>query len=408
MSNEYEYDTVRETNVISDTAEKASPRREVFVPREPDPAAWPMSEVKFSVTRGEELFFYVLAGFMAVIFLVFTIFFATTADRWTNPSSEPQETITDQQDNNKEPSEGNQDATQAPTLQKGPFADGADGNVLHGNAGQVSSIALNNQLATHAALASVSEGKVIAATGADEKIFPASLTKIMTLIVAVEYLESEAALQETITISKDIVDAMAAEDASGIGLAAGEKLTVEALLYALMLKSDGVAACQLACHIAGTEEAFVALMNRKASEMGLQNTHFMNPTGLHHENHYSTCRDMATIMSYAMNMSLCRKIMTEDEFDANCTQSNGNQFQYQIYNNLLLTYFNQYKKLNPATAGTLTVIAGKTGYTPESKYCLATCAKAADGSYYVCVTVGANSYESCIKAYQTIYSQYAD
>ena len=409
MSNEYEYDTLRETADASVTPQETPLRREVFVPREPDPSAWPVKEVKFTVTRGEELFFYILAGFLAVILLVSVIFFATTADSWTSPAGESQkENVSDNQD--KENVSGSQDQTPspAPELDKGAFADGAKGPVLYGNADGIKNINLSGIAATHAALASVSEGKLIAANGADEKIYPASLTKIMTLIVAVEHLKDEAALQEVITISEDIVKAMADAESSGIGLAAGEKLTVEALLYALMLKSDGTAACQLARHIAGSEAAFVALMNQKAAEMGLKNTHFVNPTGLHHEDHYSTCRDLATIMGYAMNMSLCRKIMIEDEFDADCTQANGNQFQYQIYHNLLVTHFKKYKDIKPATAGALTVIAGKTGYTPESKYCLATCAKAADGSYYVCVTVGADGYENCIKAYQAIYGQYVN
>ncbi len=402
MSNEYEYDTLRETADASETDQNVPSRKEVFVPREPDPSAWPVSEVKFTVTRGEALFFYILTGFLAVILLVSVIFFATTADSWTSPSAEPQEeeTLGDGSQNQ------NPDVSQSPSLDKGTFADGATGSVLYGNAGNIKTVNLSGLSATHAALAAVADGKLIAANGADERVYPASLTKIMTLIVAVEYLKDDAALQETITISEDIVKAMAEAEASGMGLAPGEQLTVEALLYALMLKSDGVAACQLARHIAGTEGAFVALMNQKAQDMGLKNTHFMNPTGLHHEDHYSTCRDMATIMGYAMNMSLCRKIMTEDAFDADCTTSNGSTFPYHIYHNLLITYFNQYRALNPAKAGALTVIAGKTGYTPESKYCLATCAKAADGSYYVCVTVGATSYENCIKAYQSVYSQY--
>ena len=131
--------------------------------------------------------------------------------------------------------------------------------------------------AAHAALAKISDGQIIASSGADERVYPASLTKVMTLIVVVEHLRSEAALQETITISSNVVDAMKAEGASGIGLAAGEKLTVESLLYMLMLQSDGVAACELARYVADTEEAFVSLMNQKAQSMGLTGTHLPIP-----------------------------------------------------------------------------------------------------------------------------------
>lgn len=407
MSNEFEFhapleveEPVADDSTSSeDRSEDRSEERRVFVPREPDPASWPVSEVKFSVTRGEELFIQILAGFLAVILIVATIFFAATADGWTSPAAV---------DTPKEEHTTPATDAEAPDISTGAFADGAEGNVLYGDASAIKTVELSGTSATHTALAKVSDGKLVASKGADQKVYPASITKVMTLIVVVEHLRSDASLQEVITISEDIVAAMKKEGSSGIGLAAGEQLTVESLLYALMLKSDGVAACQLARYVAGTEEAFVALMNQKAQTMGLTGTHFMNPTGLHHENHYSTCRDLATVMGYAMNMSLCRKIMTEDAFDASCTQANGNTFEYHIYNNLLTTYFNDYKNLNPAKAGNLTVIAGKTGYTPESKYCLATCAQAPDGSYYVCVTVGADSYESNIKAYQTIYVDYAD
>ena len=397
MNHDYEYDTQSMETMDSDERTSVSPTSEPFVPREPNPSQWAMNEIRLVFTRGEELFTYIMAGFLAVTLLVMTIFLATTAKVWTTPTapmgnSQEQET---------------QPPVQVPDVDKGVFADGQKGNVLYQNADSVAQISLDQLTATHAALAKVSDGKIIASSGADEKVYPASITKIMTMIVVVEHLRSEAALQETITISYDIVKAMQAAEASGIGFAAGEKLTVESLLYALMLRSDGVAACELARYIAITEDAFVALMNQKAQEMGLTGTHFTNPVGLYHENHYSTCRDLATLIGYAMNMSLCRKIMTEDAIDADCTQANGSTFPYHIYNNLLETFFKTtYKNLNPATAGKLTVIAGKTGYTPESKYCLATCAMAADGSYYVCVTVGANGYEDCIKSYQKIYSQY--
>ncbi len=391
MNNQYENHVLPAEDVA-----EPRPQREPFVPRRPNPSEWLIKDVKFTVTRGEELFLYIMAGFLAVVLMVSVIFFAATAKGWTAPAApkgEQQETDTDA-------------PVHAPDLDKGAFADGKKGNVLYKDADDVKNINLNGLTANHAALANMSDGRIIAGSGTDQKVYPASLTKVMTLIVAVEHLRSREALQETITISSDVVNAMKAEGASGMGLAAGEKLTVESLLYALMLQSDGVAACELARYIAVTEDAFVALMNKKAQEMGLTGTHFTNPTGLYNENHYSTCRDLATIMGYAMNMSLCRMIMTEDAFDAPCTQTNGNSFTYHVYNNLLVTHFNKYESLNPATAGKLTVIAGKTGYTPESKYCLVTCAGAADGTYYICVTVGANSYEDSIKAYKAIYGGY--
>ncbi|MBQ9780717.1 MAG: D-alanyl-D-alanine carboxypeptidase [Clostridia bacterium] len=396
MNNEFEYDTLPADTEDAATYEN-DVQHEVFVPREPQPSRWAMDEIKLIFTRGEELFVYIMASLLVVTLLISTIFFAATADGWTQPAPnvDPGKVTTQPEDTAK-----------TPELNKGPFSDGKKGNVLYSDASSVKTLDLSGFSASHGALAKLSDGQIIASSGADQRVYPASLTKVMTLVVVAEHLRSEAALQETITISDDIVVTMKAEGASGMGLAAGEKLTVESLLYMLMLQSDGVAACELARYVADTEEAFVALMNKKAQSMGLTGTHFTNPTGLYNENHYSTCRDLATLMGYAMNMSLCRKIMTEDSFDAPCTQATGSVFSYHVYNNLLVTHFNKYEDMNPATAGKLTVIAGKTGYTPESKYCLVTCAMGSDGSYYICVTVGADSYADSIKAYQAIYGGY--
>ena len=400
MNQEYEFDMRAENSAEQIATEE---RRAPFVPREPNPSEWKVDGVKFSVTRGEELFIHILAGFLAVLLVLSVIFYAATAAGWAGDSEGNSEksSVSDEDETKKKPS------VKLPDTTNHPYADGAEGNVLYASASDQKDVNVSSVAVSHAALASVSDGKIIAGSGVDERVYPASLTKVMTLIVAVECLESKEALQDKITVSQEVYDAMKEEGASGMGMRPGETLTVEAMLYALMLKSDGIAACELAKYFAGTESDFVDLMNAKASAMGLTGTHFMNPTGLHNENHYSTCRDLATIMGYAMNMSLCRQIMQANAFDAECTRVGDSSFTYHIYNNLLETYFKTtYKNLNPATAGTMTVISGKTGYTPESKYCLVTTATDADGKMYVCVTVGADGYENCIKAYQAIYSGY--
>lgn len=400
MNQEYEFDTLPEKDVQQQTAsEKPAP----FVPREPDPSAWKVDGVKFAVTRGEQFFIHMIAGFMGILLVLLVIFYAATAKNWAVPS----EGTGQEQAESGDTDAGKKPTSTLPDTANHPFADGKKGNVLYENASQVQNVDLSSLGITHTALASVSNSNIIAASGADEKVYPASLTKVMTLIVAVESLKTEGALQDKITVSQEVYDAMRDAEASGMGLSPGETLTVEGMLYALMLKSDGVAACELARYISGSEEAFVKNMNAKAAAMGLTGTQFMNPTGLHHEEHYSTCRDLATIMGYAMEMSLCRKIMMTNAFDAECTRAGNTSFDYHIYHNLLETYFkNTYKNLNPATAGKLTVIAGKTGYTPESKYCLVTAATDASGKTYVCVTVGADGYENSIKAYQAIYGGY--
>ena len=284
-----------------------------------------------------------------------------------------------------------------------PYADGASGSVLLPWAEKVEIIPANSINAAHAALADLESGEIIASRKADEIIYPASMTKVMTLIVVAENLPGEESLTDVITISQEVYDEMKRQGSSGIGLEPGEKLTVEALLYALMLKSDGIAACELARYVAGSEEDFVELMNQKAEKMGLTNTHFENPTGLFHENHKTTCREIASIMSYAMKMSLCRKILLTQHYNAPCVGADGKTFHYTLLHNLMITHF---EAITPNQPTTVKIAAGKTGFTDESLYCLVTYAESSDGHGYVCVTAKGESYKACVQDYITIYNTY--
>ncbi len=286
-----------------------------------------------------------------------------------------------------------------------PYADGVSGNVLLPWADRASIIQDAEIDASHAALADLATGQIIASRKADEIIYPASMTKVMTLIVVVENLPNEDCLKDEITVSKDIYEQMKAAGSSGIGMVAGEKLTVEAMLYALMLKSDGIAACELARYVAGSVEDFVELMNQKAEKMGLSNTHFENPTGLFHQNHRSTAREIASIMAYAMKMKLCRKILLTQSYVAPCVGADGKKFNYNLYHNLTVTQFERIPVNQP---NTVKVAAGKTGFTDESLYCLVTYAESSDGHGYVCVTAKGASYATCIADYITIYDTYAN
>lgn len=285
-----------------------------------------------------------------------------------------------------------------------PFADGAVGIVLLPWAENAKVIPSESVHSSFAALADLSTGEIIASRKADDVIYPASMTKVMTLIVVVENLPSEASLQDVITVSAEVYDDMRAQGSSGVGMEAGEQLTVESMLYALMLKSDGIAACELARYVAGSEADFVTLMNRKAEQMGLTKTHFENPTGLFHKDHKTTSREIATIMTYAMNMRLCRKILMTQSYTAPCVGADGKTFHYNLYHNLIVT---QFDKITPNQPNAVKVAAGKTGFTDESRYCLVTYAEAPDGHGYVCVTAKCAGYSECIADYLTIYNTYA-
>ena len=149
---------------------------------------------------------------------------------------------------------------------------------------------------------------------------------------------------------------------------------------------------------------FVKLMNEKAAEMGLTSTHFENPTGLFHPDHKSTAREIASIMAYAMNMKLCRKVMLTQSYNAPCVGADGKVFSYNLYHSLIVTQFDRIPVNQPDT---VKVAAAKTGFTDESRFCLVTYAESADGHGYVCVTAKGDSYNACIADYITIYNTYA-
>ncbi len=359
-------------------------------------AGWPMARFHFLFSPRTSLYIILIIAILTLALILSLVLLISGRDTYFDFPSKP----------------FTEESGGGVAAEKGdfPYADGVSGDILLPWADKVNIIPANSINAAHAALADLSTGKIIASRKADEIIYPASMTKVMTLIVVVENLPDEECLKDEITISSDIYEQMKAEGSSGIGMEAGEKLTVESLLYALMLRSDGIAACELARYVAGSVEDFVELMNQKAEKMGLSNTHFENPTGLFHPNHKSTAREIASIMAYAMNMKLCRKVLLTQSYVAPCVGVDGKKFNYTLYHNLIVTRFEELQKLDPPAATQPTAVkiaAGKTGFTNESLYCLVTYAESADGHGYVCVTAKGESYNTCISDYITIYNTYA-
>ncbi|MFF3922740.1 D-alanyl-D-alanine carboxypeptidase family protein [Paenibacillus lactis] len=152
-----------------------------------------------------------------------------------------------------------------------------------------------------AALIDVTSGRLLYSKNGDERLRIASLTKIMTAIVAIEH----GKLNDRVTVSKNAF----AKEGSSLFLKLGEEMTLENLLYGLMLRSGNDAATAIAEHVGGTEEGFVLLMNQKAQELGLTNTHFMNPHGLDHDEHYSSANDVARMTAYALQNPTFKEIV---------------------------------------------------------------------------------------------------
>lgn len=143
----------------------------------------------------------------------------------------------------------------------------------------------------------VQNNKVLASKNAEERIYPASMTKILTLLIAVEELSD---LEEKVQIPVDEVLAEYERGASMAGFQPGEKVSVKDLLYGLMLPSGAECCTALACRISGSEEAFAEKMNERAKELGMLNSHFVNASGLHEEEHYTTVTDIMILLEQAI------------------------------------------------------------------------------------------------------------
>ena len=167
-------------------------------------------------------------------------------------------------------------------------------------------------------------GNVIFEQNADMRMFPASTTKIMTVLLGILANED---LAETVYVSyngsKEGVQTMLDIDSSVLGLKEGEEILLEDLLYGTILRSGNDAAIAIAEHTSGTEAAFVELMNQTAQQFGMTNTHFMNAHGLHNDYHYTTARDLATLSQIAMENEVFAKIVREDSYNLPKTNLQG-------------------------------------------------------------------------------------
>ena len=196
-------------------------------------------------------------------------------------------------------------------------------------------------------------GEVLFEKDADAKMYPASITKVMTCIITLANTE----MSDLVTVG----DINITENrATKIDLVKGETISVEALLYGLMLHSGNDAAVALAMHIAGSVEGFSDLMNTKAQEIGMTNTHFANPHGLHDSNHYTTARDMAKLIHYAQRQyPEFTEILSTYKYS--CQPTNKTlQPRHWLNSNLMITPQNDFFFEH--------AIGGKTGHTEAAKY----------------------------------------
>lgn len=249
--------------------------------------------------------------------------------------------------------------------------------------------------ANFAILVDADAGLVVAEKNGSAKMYPASMTKVMTLLVACEHITD---LNEKLEITQDIVDYVKKEGASNCGFKAGEQVTMQDLLYGLILPSGADAALALVRRIAGSEEQFVTLMNQKAQQLGISaTTHFTNCTGLYNDNHYSTAEDMAIIMRAASQNSVAATILTTRSYT---TQANNKRSTGLSFSNLFL------KRIDTQTTGGQVNFA-KTGYVAKAGNCAVSYFTAASGRHYICVTGKTSGAWNVVSAHAALYSQYA-
>lgn len=233
----------------------------------------------------------------------------------------------------------------------------------------ISALEINSE---HAILYNLNDDEVIFEKNADEKTYIASLTKIMTTIVAIENIDD---VNEKVIVPYEGLEGLIEANASVAGFRLNQEVTYLDLLYGVLLPSGADATKTLAYYIAGNEENFVSLMNAKAKELGLVNTHFVNTSGLDTDNHYSTVREVSIILKYALNNPLFKQIYTTDRYT---TSDNSLTFK-SVYSN----YLDRYNIENKYIYGS------KTGFTTKAGYCLSSIANY-DGVEYMLITTNAD------------------
>lgn len=212
---------------------------------------------------------------------------------------------------------------------------------------------------TYAIVIDRDTNQVLCEKDADTKLYPASLTKMMTAIIAIENLQD---FNQTITITEEMLAGLKEQDASLAGFEVGDTPTIQDVLYGIALPSGADATNAAAFTISGSIEAYVKLMNEKAQQIGMTNTHFVNTTGLHDENHYSTARDLSKLLQYCLNNETFKTIFSTHTYTTSSLTSSINGITF------INSLFKAAETNNYAIPG---LIGGKTGFTYPAGHCLA-------------------------------------
>lgn len=250
-----------------------------------------------------------------------------------------------------------------------------------------------NITSKHVVLYNLNDNKAIYELASEEKTQIASLTKIMTTIVALDNVEN---LDEQITVPREAFNGISAYSQAGLSI--GDKVTIRDLLYGAMLPSGADAVNTLALHISGSIDKYVELMNDKAKDLGLTNTHFENPVGMDHEENYSTASDVAKMLLYALENETFKEIFTARNYKIDNLNLN--------MKSTLIGYSKSYGLDVSEISG------AKSGFTDGAGLCLASIATIDDVNYLL-VTIGAatknrsNAVRDTLEIYHYYSSNYS-
>ena len=244
-------------------------------------------------------------------------------------------------------------------------------------------------------LMELTTGTMLYAENIDARREPASVTKIMTCLLALEY----GGLSDEITVTETALETMD-PDGSSAELAPGDVYTLEELLYCLMVASANDAALVIAEYLGGSQEGFVEQMNTRAAELGCTDTHFANPHGLHAEDHYTTARDLAVIFSAALEHEMFRVLISTEYYSlpyvvTEVIEPEAEDAEPEImetvhYRDLYTTDYLISTDINDEYYDPR-VIGGKTGFTTPAGRCVVSCAEE-NGLYYLAVVLGATAW----------------
>ena len=255
-------------------------------------------------------------------------------------------------------------------------------------------ITSENMMSNYAILVDASDGSVVCQRDGFTRINPASMTKILTALVAAENIKEED-LDKTVTIDVNHTDYAYSRGLSAVNFEIGEVVTVRDLFYGTILPSGADAALALAEYVSGDEETFVELMNDRLKELGISDTtHFTNCVGLYDADHYSTCADMAVILKAAIENDFVYDVMNAHTYTTSLSEAHPE--------GILISNWFLRRIEDKDTNGE--VLCAKTGFVNESGSCAASFEVTDSGHPYICVTADAHSAWRCIYDHVDLYA----